>query len=176
MQIVPADEPEEESGPVSQLEIFVPTETRNEPYSKYAKDYDNFEELQKKGIIPVVNGNSIGDCCYRDDIRSDAGRIFPKGTYAFYYKTNNPRVLGGWDVHSETCSLVVFDLPYDYAIQNKNFLISFIPVLNNSKKFNDPFMSNSQFCYERAMTNKVPNFLCMSISFVMVFINESYYY
>ena len=122
VQIVPADETEEESGPVSQLEIFVPTETRSEPYSKYAKDYDDFEELQKKGIIPVVNGNSIGDCCYRDDIRSDAGRIFPKGTYAFYYKTNNPRVLGGWDVHSETCSLVVFDLPYDYAIQNKNFL------------------------------------------------------
>ena len=122
VQIVPADETEEESGPVSQLEIFIPSETRNEPYSKYAKDYDDFEELQKKGIIPVVNGNSIGDCCYRDDIRSDAGRIFPKGTYAFYYKTNNPRVLGGWDVHSETCSLVVFDLPYDYAIQNKNFL------------------------------------------------------
>ena len=122
VQIVPADETEEESGPVSQLEIFIPSETRNEPYSKYAKDYDDFEELQKKGIIPVVNGNSIGDCCYRDDIRSDAGRIFPKGTYAFYYKTNNPRVLGGWDVHSETCSLVVFDLPFDYAIQNKNFL------------------------------------------------------
>ncbi len=122
VQIVPADETEEESGPVSQLEIFIPSETRNEPYSKYAKDYDDFEELQKKGIIPVVNGNSIGDCCYRDDIRSDAGRIFPKGTYAFYYKTNNPRVLGGWDVHSETCSLVIFDLPYDYAIQNKNFL------------------------------------------------------
>ena len=122
VQIVPAGEPEEESGPVSQLEIFVPTETRSEPYSKYAKDYEDFENLQKKGIIPVVNGNSIGDCCYRDDIRSDAGRIFPKGTYAFYYKTNNPRILGGWDVHSETCSLVVFDLPYDYAIQNKNFL------------------------------------------------------
>jgi hypothetical protein len=122
VQIVPADETEEESGPVSQLEIFIPSETRNEPYSKYAKDYDDFEELQKKGIIPVVNGNSIGDCCYRDDIRSDAGRIFPKGTYAFYYKTNNPRILGGWDVYSETCSLVVFDLPYDYALQNKNFL------------------------------------------------------
>ena len=45
VQIVPADEPEEESGPVSQLEIFVPTEIRNEPYSKYAKDYDDFEEL-----------------------------------------------------------------------------------------------------------------------------------
>jgi len=122
VQIVPADETEEESGPVSQLEIFIPSETRNEPYSKYAKDYDDFEELQKKGIIPAVNGNSIGDCCYRDDIRSDAGRIFPKGTYAFYYKTNNPRILGGWDVYSETCSLVVFDLPYDYALQNKNFL------------------------------------------------------
>jgi len=122
VQVVPADESDEKSGPVSQLEIFVPTETKNEPYSKYAKDYDDFEELQKKGIIPVVNGNSIGDCCYRDNIRSDAGRIFPKGTYAFYYKTNNPRVLGGWDVHSETCSLVVFDLPYDYAIQNENFL------------------------------------------------------
>jgi hypothetical protein len=122
LQVAPISESNENSGPVSQLEIFIPTETRNEPYSKYAKDYEDFEELQKKGIIPVVNGNSIGDCCYRDDIRSDAGRIFPKGTYSFYFKTNNPRILGGWDVYSETCSLVVFDLPYDYAVQNKNFL------------------------------------------------------
>ncbi|MEL0103948.1 MAG: hypothetical protein VW920_04540 [Gammaproteobacteria bacterium] len=122
IQVAPISESNEDSGPVSQLEIFIPTETRNEPYSKYAKDYEDFEELQKKGIIPVVNGNSIGDCCYRDDIRSDAGRIFPKGTYSFYFKTNNPRILGGWDVYSETCSLVVFDLPYDYAVQNKNFL------------------------------------------------------
>ena len=40
----------------------------------------------------------------------------------FYFSTKNPRVLEGWDVFSETCSIVIFDLPYDFAVENKNFL------------------------------------------------------
>ena len=103
-------------------ELFVPSVTKPEPYSMYASQYKDYDDLVKKGIIPVINPNSIGDCCYRDETRSEAGRIFTKGTYAFYYKTNNPRILEGWDVFSETCSIVIFDLGYDYAIENKNFL------------------------------------------------------
>ena len=103
-------------------EIFIPSETRPEPYSMYASQYEDYEDLQKKGIVPVVNGNTIGDCCYRDETRSEGGRIFESGTYAFYFSTKNPRVLEGWDVFSETCSIVIFDLPYDFAVENKNFL------------------------------------------------------
>ena len=79
-------------------------------------------DLVKKNILPIINQNSIGDCCYRDEIRGDNGRVFEKGSYVFYFKTNNPKILGGWDIYSESCSLDVFDLSYDYAIENKNFL------------------------------------------------------
>ena len=113
---------EESDGPVSQLELFVPSESRGEPYSKYANDYQDYEDLVKKNILPIINQNSIGDCCYRDEIRGDNGRVFEKGSYVFYFKTNNPKILGGWDIYSESCSLDVFDLSYDYAIENKNFL------------------------------------------------------
>ena len=78
--------------------------------------------MVKKNILPIINQNSIGDCCYRDEIRGDNGRVFEKGTYVFYFKTNNPKILGGWDIYSESCSLDVFDLSYDYAIENKNCL------------------------------------------------------
>mgnify|MGYP000017339433 CR=1 FL=1 len=106
-------------------ERFIPSESRPEPYFKLASEYSEYEDLQKKEIIPQIKQSSIGDCCYRDNIRSDEGRVFPKGTYSFYFSTKRPRLLEGWDVYSETCSVVLFDLPYDYAMENKNFLRSF---------------------------------------------------
>ena len=42
-----------------------------------------------KEIIPQIKQSSIGDCCYRDNIRSDEGRVFPKGTYSFYFSTSS---------------------------------------------------------------------------------------
>ena len=115
-------EKEDTDGPVSQLELFIPSESKSEPYTKYANKYQDYDELLKKNIIPVLNMGSIGDCCFRDETRSDNGRVFEKGTYILYFKTNNPKILGGWDVYSESCSVDIFDLPYDYAIENKNFL------------------------------------------------------
>ena len=180
-----------EDGPSSKLELFIPSETRNEPYSMYAKDYSNYDELVKKGIVPVINGNSVGDCCYRDTIKSDAGRIFPKGTYAFYFKTNNPRVLGGWDVYSESCSLFVFDVNYDYAIENPNFLRNtYYPEKSNyptltkltvDKEFecvfdlseyrNYPYIAfNAKTCYV-SQDNK-DEYFCIEIPYVIMGLNS----
>lgn len=180
-----------EDGPSSKLELFIPSETRNEPYSMYAKDYINYDELVKKGIVPVINGNSVGDCCYRDTIKSDAGRIFPKGTYSFYFKTNNPRVLGGWDVYSESCSLFVFDLNYDYAIENPNFLRNtYYPEKSNyptltkltvDKEFecvfdlsdyrNYPYIAfNAKTCYV-SQDNK-DEYFCIEIPYVILGLNS----
>ena len=180
-----------EDGPSSKLELFIPSETRNEPYSMYAKDYSNYDELVKKGIVPVINGNSVGDCCYRDTIKSDAGRIFPKGTYSFYFKTNNPRVLGGWDVYSESCSLFVFDVNYDYAIENPNFLRNtYYPEKSNyptltkltvDKEFecvfdlseyrNYPYIAfNAKTCYV-SQDNK-DEYFCIEIPYVIMGLNS----
>ena len=180
-----------EDEPSSKLELFIPSETRNEPYSMYAKDYSNYDELVKKGIVPVINGNSVGDCCYRDTIKSDAGRIFPKGTYSFYFKTNNPRVLGGWDVYSESCSLFVFDVNYDYAIENPNFLRNtYYPEKSNyptltkltvDKEFecvfdlseyrNYPYIAfNAKTCYV-SQDNK-DEYFCIEIPYVIMGLNS----
>ena len=174
----------------AEKEIFVPSETRSEPYSMYASQYKDYEDLEKKGIIPVINGNSVGDCCFRDNTRSDAGRIFEKGTYAFYYKTNNPRKLEGWSVYSETCSIVIFDLPYDYAIENKNFLINtyrpensdypIVAQLTVNKEFecffdisefkSFPFLAfNAKTCY---VNNDGDQYFCIEIPYKITGVNS----
>ena len=43
---------EESDDPVSQLELFVPSESRGEPYSKYANEYQDYEDLVKKKYTP----------------------------------------------------------------------------------------------------------------------------